>query len=84
MAMNKSAGRKKALFRLPINKVAQSHGVLDAIENSRAVIVVIDNSNGLQLEDTKTKRIIYQLRSVTVRNEIIVLSSIICPSRENA
>lgn len=72
IAMSKAAVHSKNLVLFPPNKFTQSKSVLDVIECSGADIVVIDDLNGLLLEDATIERFMYQLKGAAARSGTIV------------
>lgn len=72
IAMSKAAGQSKNLVLFPPDKFTQSQSVLDVIESSGAEVVVIDDLNGLLLEDAAIERFMYQLKVAAARNGVIV------------
>ena len=72
IAMSKAAGHSKNLVLFPPDKFTQSQSVLDVIESSGADVVVIDDLNGLLLEDAAIERFMYQLKVAAARNGVIV------------
>lgn len=72
ISLNKAACHSNNLVLLPSDRVTQSESVLDVVENIGADIVVIDDLNGLLLEDATIERFMYQLKGAAARNGVIV------------
>ena len=60
------------LALLPPDKFTQSEDVIAIIESSGAEIVIVDDLNGLLLEEVEVERFMYRLKSVAVKNGVIV------------
>ena len=72
IAMSNSAAQSKNLVLFPPDKFAKDEDVLFVIENSGAEIVIVDDLNGLLLEDTAVEKFMYRLKSAASRKGVIV------------
>lgn len=61
------------LALIPYNELSESNKILDVVENSGAEIVVIDDFNGVLLEDAdSTEHFFYKLKDIAARSQTVV------------
>lgn len=72
IAMSQAASQSENLVLFPPDKFAQAEDVLAVVENSGAEIVIVDDLNGLLLEDSAVERFMYRLKSAAAKNGVIV------------
>ena len=61
------------LALIPYNEISDSNKILDIVENSGAGIVVIDDFNGILLDDTDSvERFLYKLKNIASQSQTVV------------
>lgn len=72
IGMSKAAAQSKNLGLFPPDKFTNAGDIIEVVENSGAEIVVIDDLNGLLLENTEVERFMYQLKAAASRKKVIL------------
>ena len=67
------ASNSETLALIPYNEISESNKILDIVENSGAEIVVIDDFNGIMLDDADSvERFLYKLKNIAAQSQTVV------------
>ena len=67
------ASNSENLALIPYNEISESNKILDIVENSGAEIVVIDDFNGIMLDDADSvERFLYKLKNIAAQSQTVV------------